>query len=208
MVSRGQYLERPALVPVGGLVLEGLWHRGSKTPPVLVIPPPPEGGSMDHVVCAELAWAAARAGRPVLRFNFRGVGASQGVRGDAASRLEDAAGALRLLRENAATVEVAVAAVGESAVTALGLAGAHPGIVAIALVSPPPAALAARPAVPVVCIVGEDEPGRAGLVASVGEAGGRVEVVPGADGRFQRNLPDVGRLALRWLEGAGKHPES
>jgi len=63
MVSRGQYLERPALVPVGQLVLEGLWHRGSKTPPVLVLPPPPEAGSMDHVVCAELAWAAARAGR-------------------------------------------------------------------------------------------------------------------------------------------------
>lgn len=207
-MSRGQYLERPALVPVGQLVLEGLWHRGSKSPPVLVIPPPPEAGSMDHVVCAELAWAAARAGRPVLRFNFRGVGASQGARGDAASRLEDAAGALRLLRENAAAVEVAVAAVGESALTALGLACAHPGIVAVALVSPPPGALAARPAVPLVCIVGEDEPGRAGLVASVGEGGGRVEVVPGADARFQRNLPEVGRLALRWLEGAGKHPES
>jgi hypothetical protein len=208
MVSRGQYLERPALVPVGGLVLEGLWHRGQKAPPVLVLPPPPEAGSMDHVVCAELAWAAARAGRPVLRFNFRGVGASQGARGDGASRLEDAGGALRLLRENAATVEVAVAAVGESAVTALGLAGDHPGIVAVALVSPPPGVVAARPEVPLLCIVGEDEPGRAGLVAAVAEAGGRVEVVPGTDARFQRNLPEVGRLALRWLEGASKHPES
>jgi hypothetical protein len=208
MVSRGQYLERPALVPVGQLVLEGLWHRGSKAPPVLVLPPPPEAGSMDHVVCAELAWAAARTGRPVLRFNFRGVGASQGSRGDAVSRVEDAAGALRLLRENAGAVEVAVAAVGESAGTALALAGEHPGIVAVALVSPPPGALALRGQVPLLCIVGEDEPGRAGLVAAAGEAGGRVEVVPGADARFQRNLPEVGRLTLRWLEGAGKPPES
>jgi|KBSMisStandDraft_5_1062788.scaffolds.fasta_scaffold07575_6 alpha/beta superfamily hydrolase len=208
MVSRGQYLERPALVPVGQLVLEGLWHRGSKTPPVLVLPPPPEAGSMDHVVCAELAWAAARAGRPVLRFNFRGVGASQGPRGDAASRVEDAAGALRLLRENSAAVEVAVAAVGESAATALALVGEHPGIVAVTLVSPPPGALAGRLTVPLLCIVGEDEPGRAGLVAAVREAGGRVEVVPGADARFQRNLPEAGRLALRWLEGAGKPVES
>jgi hypothetical protein len=62
--------------------------------------------------------------------------------------------------------------------------------------------------VPLLCIVGEDEPGRAGLVAAVGEAGGRVEVVPGADARFQRNLPEAGRLALRWLEGAGKPVES
>jgi hypothetical protein len=207
MVSRGQYLERPALVTVGSLVLEGLWHRGRKAPPVLVLPPPPDAGSMDHVVCAELAWAAARAGHPVLRFNFRGVGASQGTRGEAASRLEDAAGAVRLLRENAGTVDVAVAAVGGSAGTGLALAREHPGIVAVALVSPPAAALGG-PGVRLLCIVGEEEPGRAGLVAAAAEAGGRVEVVPGADARFRRNLPEVGRLALRWLEGAGKPPES
>jgi alpha/beta superfamily hydrolase len=208
VVSRGQYLERPALVPVGSLMLEGLWHRGSKVPPVLVLPPPPEAGSMDHVVCAELAWAAARAGRPVLRFNFRGVGASQGSRGDAASRLEDAAGALRLLRENAGTVDVALAAVGDSAETALRLASEHPGVVAVALVSPPLGAVAAGVEVALLCIVGEHEPGRTGLLAAVGAAGGRVEVVSGADGRFQRNLPEVGRLALRWLEAAGKRLES
>jgi alpha/beta superfamily hydrolase len=207
MVSRGQYLERPALVPVGSLVLEGLWHRGRKGPPLLVLPPPPDAGSMDHVVCAELAWAAARADHPVLRFNFRGVGASQGTRGEEGSRLEDAAGALRLLRENAGTVDVAVAGVGGSAATVLALAREHPGIVAVALVSPPPAALIA-PGVPLLCIVGEEEPGQAGLVAAVTEAGGRVEVVPGADSRFQRNLPEVGRLALRWLQGAGKPLES
>ena len=207
-MSRGQYLERPALVPVGPLVLEGLWHRGKKVPPVLVLPPPPEAGSMDHVVCAELAWASARAGRPVLRFNFRGVGASQGSRGDAHSRVEDASGALRLLRENTGAVDVAVAAVGGSAETALSLTGRHAGIVALVLVSPAAAALGAPVGRPVLCIVGEDEPGRAGLVASAAESGGRVEVVAGADARFQRNLPEVGRLALRWLEGAGKRAES
>ncbi|HZJ55933.1 MAG TPA: alpha/beta hydrolase [Myxococcaceae bacterium] len=207
-MSRGQYLERPALVPVGSLVLEGLWHRGTKFPPVLVLPPLPEAGSMDHVVCAELAWAAARARRPVLRFNFRGVGASQGSRGDAGSRVEDATGALRLLRENTGAVDVAVAAVGGSAETALTLAGQHPSIVALVLVSPPPGVLGAPVGRPLLCILGEDEPGRAGLVASATEGRGRVEVVAGADARFRRNLPEVGRLALRWLEGAGKHAES
>ena len=144
----------------------------------------------------------------MLRFNFRGVGASQGQRGDLASRVEDAAGALRLLRENSGSVDVAVAAVGESAATARELAGEHPGIVAVVLVSPPPGALAAGLEVPLLCIVGEDEPARAGLVAAASEAGGRVELVPGADARFQRNLPEVGKLALRWLEAAGKRPES
>jgi uncharacterized protein len=208
VVSRGQYLERPALIPVGPLLLEGLWHRGTKAPPVLVLPPPPEAGSMDHVVCAELAWASARGGRPVLRFNYRGVGASQGNRGDAASRVEDGAGALRLLRENTGAVDVAVSAVGDSAEAALALARRHPGVVALVLVSPPPGVLGEPVGCPLLCILGEDEPGQAGLVASATEAGGRVELVAGADARFQRNLPEVGRLALRWLEGAGKHPES
>jgi uncharacterized protein len=208
VVSRGQYLERPALVPVGSLVLEGLWHRGSKVPPVLVLPPPPEAGSMDHVVCAELAWAAARAGRPVLRFNFRGVGASQGSRGDAASRVEDAAGALRLLRENTGVTDVAVAAVGESAETALRLVREHAGVVAVALISPPLTALATPVPAPLLCIVGEHEPERPGLLAAASGSRGRVEVVSGADARFQRNLPEVGRLALRWLEAADKQPES
>ena len=163
---------------------------------------------MDHVVCAELAWASARAGRPVLRFNFRGVGASQGPRGDGEARLEDAAAALRLLRENTAQVDVAVATVGASAETAVRLASEHPGVVALVLVSPPASALRRPVGVPLLCIVGEDEPGRAGLLAAAAEAGGRVEVVAGADARFQRSLPEVGRVALRWLDGASKHLES
>jgi hypothetical protein len=208
MVSRGQYLERPALVHVGQEVLEGLWHRGRREPPLLVLPPPPDGGSMDHVVCAELAWAAARAGHPVLRFNYRGVGASQGTRGDAAARLADAEAALRLLRENTGAFDVAVASVGASAETAARLVGEHPGIVAVVGVSPPGRALDRPLGVPLLVILGEDEPDRAGRVAATQELGGRVEVLGGADARFQRALPEVGRVALRWLEAAGKRPDS
>jgi uncharacterized protein len=208
VVSRGQYLERPALVHVGEETLEGLWHRGARRPPLLVLPPPPDSGSMDHVVCAELAWAAARAGRPVLRFNFRGVGASQGTRGDAESRRVDAEAALRLLRENALEIDVAVAAVGASAETAVRLSREHPGITAVVLVSPPGGLLDQRLGVPLLVILGEDEPDRAGRVAAAQEAGGQVEVVGGTDARFQRNLPEVGRVAMRWLEAASNRPDS
>src|SRR5262249_56386504 len=109
--------------------------------------------------------------------------------------------------EAAGEVEVAVASVGPSAETALRLVGEHPGVVALVLVSPP-AGLPAGAGVPLLCIAGEDEPGQAGLAAWVAEAGGRLDVVAGADARFQRNLPQVGRLALRWLGGAVKPPES
>ena len=33
---------------------------------------------MDHVVGAELAYAVSHQGHPTLRFNYRGVGGSQG----------------------------------------------------------------------------------------------------------------------------------
>jgi len=208
MVSRGQYLERPALVHVGHEVLEGLWHRGERQPPLLVLAPPPDAGSMDHVVCAELAWAAARAGHPVLRFNYRGVGASQGTRGDGQARLADAEAALRLLRENTGAFDVAVASVGGSAETAARLLGEHPGIAAVALVSPPGRVLDRAPGIPFLVILGEEEADRAGRVAAAQELGGQVEVVGGADARFRRALPAVGRLAVRWLQTAGKRPDS
>jgi uncharacterized protein len=208
MVSKGQYLERPALIPLGTQVLEGLWHRGARAPPLLVVPPPPGAGSMDHVVCAELAWAAARAGYPVLRFNFRGVGASQGTVGDAASRVEDTAAALRLLRENTEVTDVAVAVVEESLLTGLRLAQAHPGIVGLVLVSPPADPLLVTVAVPLLCIVGAREPGQAGLAALVQQAGGRLVPVPEADRRFLRNLPRVGQAAVEWLPRLAKAPES
>lgn len=192
--------------------IEGLLqeHEGVAHQKVALVchPHPLYGGTLHNKVTHRVASTLHARGAAVLRFNFRGVGASQGERGDRASRVEDSAGALRLLRENTGVVDVAVAAVGGSAETAVRLVGEHPGVVAVALVSPPPDALTAGVCAPFLCIVGEHEPGRTGLLAAATEAGGRVEVVSGADARFQRNLPEVGRVALRWLEGAGNPPES
>ncbi|MGB8932524.1 MAG: alpha/beta hydrolase, partial [Anaeromyxobacteraceae bacterium] len=81
MVVAGQFLERPALIPLdpgGGLTLEGLYHRGRRRPSLLVCPDPGAGGGMDAPAVAELAWASARSGHASLRFQHRGRGASQG----------------------------------------------------------------------------------------------------------------------------------
>lgn len=87
MVLPGQYLERPTLIvrrPASegssGLTLEGLYHRGQRAPGVVVCAPHPRmGGSMDSAVVAELAWAFTRQGHATLRFNYEGVGASEGT---------------------------------------------------------------------------------------------------------------------------------
>ena len=161
---------------------------------------------MDHPVAAELAWAVTRAGHATLRFNFSGVGASAGQPGGAEAQTEDVDAALRLLEENTGTVAVAVASLGGSAATVLTVAARHPALVGLALVSPASVQVEdfARLPKPLLVVVGAEEAlPRAALAAAVGEAGGQLVVVPGADARFVRNLPEVGRAVARWLARLG-----
>ena len=72
--------EQMATIPVPGedLVLEAVWQGGHRRGAVVAPPHPVYGGSLDHPVCNELAYGLWRAGWSSLRFNWRGVGASQG----------------------------------------------------------------------------------------------------------------------------------
>jgi len=61
-----------------GIALEGRLLDGGGPPLVVSHPHPLAGGTMDHPVVVALWRAAAEAGYRTLRYNFRGVGASQG----------------------------------------------------------------------------------------------------------------------------------
>ena len=122
MVLKGQFLERATVIPVGTVVLDGVSHRGTRTPALVVVPPTPaEGGGMDHVAGAELAYAASAAGFPTLRFNFRGIGASQGERGHGEALLEDALAAVAQAKENVRGGPVVVASIAGGAEVAVAL---------------------------------------------------------------------------------------
>lgn len=203
---KGQFLERPTLIPLGPgrEVLEGTAHRGRRLPPLLLLPPRPlDGGGMDHVIAAELAWAAASAGHSTLRFNYRGVGASQGERGQGPALVEDAEAALVVARENADSPSVAVAALHGAAEVALALYARHPGLAGLCLVSPvgiAPESLA-RLSCPLLVVVGEQDlrlP-RSELLHAVQAAGGLFEQVEDDGPNFQRNLPRVGHHVRAWL---------
>ena len=202
MVLKGQFLERSTLVPVEGVVMEGTAHRGERQPPLLILPPrPEEGGGMDHVLCAELAFAAARAGHATLRFNYRGVGASQGTRGGAL--LEEASAALDVALENAQGSAAAVAALHGSAPVALALQARRPQACGLCLVAPRELSLEAlKPlSVPLLVILwaGDTHTPRAPLSAALAEVGGTLEVIEDAGPAFPRHLAAVGHLVARWL---------
>jgi len=80
--------------------LEGRYHAAKGTPPIALVlhPHPQHGGSMNNRVVYALYHAFVEHGFSVLRFNFRGVGRSQGVYDHGLGELADAAGALDWLQ--------------------------------------------------------------------------------------------------------------
>ena len=203
MVMKGQYLERPTVIPAGELYLEGLFHRGRRDPAVLILAPEAPGGSpMETPIVAELAWALHRSKRPTLRFNPRGFGASQGEPGDSAARLVDAQAALASLRESAENPEAGIAVVGiqTGAALALQLARREGDLAALALLAPPPelhAALSEGPRPPTVVVLPEGDrwPGPRGRVGTL-----RIDEVPNTDPQFLRGLPLFGQAITSFLD--------
>ncbi len=82
--------------------LEALLEEPEDTPPreaaLVCHPHPQHGGTMHNKVVYRVARGLRRAGAVVLRFNYRGVGASQGTYDQGEGELEDARAALAYLR--------------------------------------------------------------------------------------------------------------
>ena len=190
------------MIPVAGLMLEALYHRGVQRPPALLVAPmpkPPAAGSpMDLPILAELAWALHRADHATLRFNPRGLGASQGRPGDHAAHVEDAEAALGQLLANERVDRAAVLAVGGAAHVGLELAG-RSGCAGLLLVAPPEeaavAVAAATAGIPLRVLLAEGVPW---------PQGGSVERVEGADATFLRGLPALGKAAAAFVAGLGR----
>jgi alpha/beta superfamily hydrolase len=89
--------EQAVTIPLAaqGLVLEAVWQAGDHKGAVIAPPHPEYGGSLDSPVVNEIAYGLHREGYASLRFNWRGVGASQGrLSGDVDAAMEDYAAAL------------------------------------------------------------------------------------------------------------------
>ena len=81
--------------------LEGRYHpQKEKDAPIAIVlhPHPQFGGTMNNKVVYNLHYAFYNMGFTVLRFNFRGVGRSQGEYDQGVGELSDAASALDYLQ--------------------------------------------------------------------------------------------------------------
>jgi alpha/beta superfamily hydrolase len=235
MVLKGQFLERSVFVQSGGLVLDALFHRGTRPPACAIASPHPArgGGSMVAPAVAELAWALTQAGHPTLRFDYRGVGASQGKSRQVES--VDALGPLRRIDPVGLADEVAdlraacdqlaasvgagmpLCCIGYSFGAAVALQAAKDARIARLVLVAPPTALAdfdplgeLRKPVLVVCAHQDplsDSRALGRLLEPLGELG-LLEVIPHADHGFRRGLPELGRSVAAWLRDGEPLPEA
>ncbi len=184
------------------LALEGIWQVGGPRGAVIAPPHPLYGGSLDNPVVNEIAYGLFKGGVASLRFNWRGVGASQGQRtGDSAAAERDYRAALAQVAE---TVDGALIGAGYSfgAGTAVRVALADTRLRALVLVAPPVQMIGELPLErfdgPLCAIVGSEDafaPLEALSARFERLPNARLEVIPGVDHFFQNGgLADLAEL--------------
>jgi uncharacterized protein len=118
-------------IPGPAGILEALLEEPDPQPPRMAAlvchPHPLYGGTLHNKVVYRLARGLRRAGYVVLRFNFRGVGRSQGEHAHLAGEIEDAREALAWLRARYPDLPYALAgfSFGARVITRLGCATAE-----------------------------------------------------------------------------------
>jgi hypothetical protein len=131
---------RPIAFTSEGLSLEGILHQPVSAPfPAAAVchPHPLYGGDMNNYVVVAVCQALAEAGIASLRFNYRGVGRSEGKYGDGLGERADAAAALAYLRQLAKVDQDRVGVIGYSFGATVALMAADERVAAVAAISTP-----------------------------------------------------------------------
>ena len=185
-------MEQKVSIPCGDIILSGLFDEGhGKKGVVITHPHPLYGGNMYNPVVETIARAYREKGYAVLRFDFRGTGASTGRHDDGEGEQEDVAAVVAWMKERGFSP---VALSGYSfgawviALCAAGLAGVDH----IILVAPPVNFVSFDDVASIPQLVGvvvgeEDElagPGPVGKLVPGWNKTARLSVVQGADHMF------------------------
>ncbi len=132
---------QPVMLPGPAGLLEGLLQeRGARDHALAALvchPHPLYGGTLHNKVAHRIASVLHGLDAAVLRFNFRGVGRSQGRFDRGEGELEDARAALAFLRERYPAARLWVAGFSFGAWVAARLAASAPGVERMVLVAPP-----------------------------------------------------------------------
>ncbi|UCH87258.1 MAG: alpha/beta fold hydrolase [Dehalococcoidia bacterium] len=200
---------RPITFASEGLTLEGVLHQPSSAPfPAAAVchPHPLFGGDMNNSVVVTVCQTLAEAGIAGLRFNYRGVGRSEGKYGDGLGERTDAAAALTHLHQLAELEQDRVGIVGYSFGATVALTAADERVAAVAAISTPSFGQSLPdPAIrcPTLFISGEqDEIAPAASLATLARTIGpqcQLAVVPGADHFWWGHEEELAELVTQFF---------
>ena len=137
--------------PSGNLTLEGVWHWPDGNPPWPAVavchPHPLYGGDMDNNVVITICQAVVQKSIAAFRFNFRGVGASQGGFSEGIGEQEDLKSALAFMAADSRVKKDCLGIAGYSfgSTVAVPVAPQVSNVKALALVSPPLQGIGLKP---------------------------------------------------------------
>jgi alpha/beta superfamily hydrolase len=197
-----------------GLTIEGLLHLPEATPAAGIVvchPHPQYGGEMHNNVVDAISKAALDQGIAALRFNFRGVGDSQGEYDSGIGEQKDVTAALAYLGARAEIDASRLGLTGYSFGSAVAMRAADHGIKALLAVSVPTVAFeveAPADSCPVLFVSGDQDeysdPAELHRIAA--ELGERTSVVimPGVDHFWwesdERLVATAGEFLAKHLE--------
>jgi alpha/beta superfamily hydrolase len=194
--------------------LEGLWKEAQ--PPrrggaVFAHPHPLHGGTLHNKVVYRVTKTLAEAGWETLRFNFRGVGTSQGRHDAGRGETDDFRAALDEVEKRAGLPILAGGFSFGAAVALRAIAGDSRVYAYLGMglpVATESAASTQRPDVPALFVVGErDTFGPPELLRDFVGNSGEIVVIPGADHFFAGQLDRVSEAIRHFLDrlaGASK----
>ena len=192
--------------PAGAI--EGLWKEASGPPrgsAVFAHPHPLHGGTLHNKVVYHASRALAAAGYATLRFNFRGVGQSEGRHDEGRGEVDDFRAALdEAVRRGGLPVLAAGFSFGSTvALRASAVDARASALIAVGL---PLASLTVeslpRPRVPALFVTGErDTFGPPSLLVEFVRDTGRIVIVPGADHFFEGRVDALVEAIGHFLAG-------
>jgi len=200
-----------------GLALEAELDAPSSVKAALVLchPHPKMGGTMNAPLLLALRDDLVERGWAVLRFNFRGIGASEGRASTGVDEVADATGAIDAATGRYPDAPVAIAGWSFGAAVALRTALERPELAAVATIAPAvvakPDVTAGAPApedfgfqgkVLVVCGENDDLVAPADVRSWAEVTGARYEEIRGANHFFWARYPQLAALVGDFLDSA------
>jgi alpha/beta superfamily hydrolase len=189
--------------PAGSLEGEISIVAGATRAAVLCHPHPLYGGTLNDSIVGIMAEALTEAGLSTLRFNFRGVGASDGTFDDGKGEAADVRAAAAHLREASGATEIIIAGYSFGAVMALA-AAVDAQATRLVLIAPPLSMTSSPiPEIEQLIILGSDD-------QFVDEASTRsrfevigssfVVTLAGSDHFFQSSIRSIGFAVGSWVK--------